>query len=227
MGHSISEKLYEIRRVISRKRKIQFVLTLLSILTNALFEIVSLAAVVPFLSVLSSPQTFMESSTARKFAPVFGVTDAAQAVSLVCITFAIITVISSAIRTITIIVNSKFTLALGADLSRTVFERTLHQPYSSHAQQNSASVIANVTQNVGAFVNGLVSPSVQFLTSSLTVIGILTTLLLINWWVALTTSVVFGGAYFACLDHRDVFYGYAIRKLDIYGIIGPNSLFYW
>ena len=196
MGNSISEKLYEIRRVISRKRKIQFVLTLLSILTNALFEIVSLAAVVPFLSVLSAPQTFMKSSTARKFAPMLGVTDAAQAVALVCITFAIITVISAAIRTLTIIVNSKFTLALGADLSRTVFERTLHQPYSSHAKQNSAAVIANVTQNVSAFVNGILNPAVQFLTSSLTVLGILTTLFIINWWVAWTASVVFGGAYF-------------------------------
>jgi ABC-type multidrug transport system fused ATPase/permease subunit len=196
MGNSISEKLYEIRRVISRKRKLQFVLTLLSILTNAFFEIISLAAVVPFLSVLSSPQTFMESSTALKFAPMVGVTDAAQAVALVCIAFAVITVISAVIRTVTIIVNSKFTLALGADLSRTVFERTLHQPYSSHAKQNSAAVIANVTQNVSAFVNGVLNPSVQFLTSSLTVIGILITLFIINWWVALTASVVFGGAYF-------------------------------
>ena len=195
MGSSISEKLHEIRRVISHKRKLQFALTLLSILTNALFEIVSLAAVVPFLSVLSAPQTFMESSTARKFAPIFGVTDAAQAITLVCITFAIITVIGAIIRTITIIVNSKFTMALGADLSRIVFERTLHQPYSAHAKQNSAAVIANVTQNVAAFVGGILSPSVQFLTSSLTVIGILTTLFIINWWVALTSSVVFGGAY--------------------------------
>lgn len=190
------DKLSEVRKVISRKRKIQFVLTLLSILTNALFEIVSLAAVVPFLSVLSSPQTFMQSSAARSLAPKLGITDASQAVSLVCITFATITVVSAAIRTVTIIVNSKFTLALGADLSRTVFERTLRQPYSSHAKQNSAAVIANVTQNVSAFINGILNPAVQFLTSSLTVIGILTTLFIINWWVALTTSVVFGGAYF-------------------------------
>jgi ABC-type multidrug transport system fused ATPase/permease subunit len=208
MGNSISEKLYEIRRVISRKRKLQFVLTLLSILTNALFEIVSLAAVVPFLSVLSAPQTFMESSTARKFAPMLGVTDAAQAVALVCFTFAIITVISAAIRTVTIIVNSKFTLALGADLSRTVFEQTLHQPYSSHAKQNSAAVIANVTQNVSAFVNGVLNPSVQFLTSSLTVIGILITLLIINWWVALTASIVFGGAYFGIVRMNKSRYAY-------------------
>ncbi len=190
------EKMNEVRKVITRRRKIQFVLTLLSILTNAVFEIVSLAAVVPFLSVLSSPQTFMESSTARKFAPMLGVTDAAQAVALVCSLFATITVISAAIRTVTVVVNSKFTLALGADLSRTVFERTLHQPYSSHAKQNSAAVIANVTQNVSAFVNGILNPAVQFLTSSLTVFGILITLFIINWWVALTASVVFGGAYF-------------------------------
>lgn len=195
MARSLNEKLYEVRRVVSRRRKIQFVFTLLSIFTNAIFEIISLAAVVPFLSVLSSPQAFMESSSARRFAPILGVTNPAEAVSLVCIAFASITVISAVIRTITVIVNSKFTLALGADLSHIVFERTLHQPYSSHAKQNSAAVIANVTQNVGAFVNGILNPAVQFMTSSLTVLGILLTLLLINWWVALTASVVFGGAY--------------------------------
>jgi ABC-type multidrug transport system fused ATPase/permease subunit len=192
----LSEKLSAVRKVVARRRKFQFILTLISIFTNSLFEIISLAAVVPFLSVLSSPQTFMESSSVRRFAPMLGVNDAAEAVAFVCIGFATITVISAAIRTMTVIVNSKFTLALGADLSRTVFERTLHQPYSSHAKQNSATVIANVTQNVSAFVNGILNPSVQFLTSSLTVIGILTTLFIINWWVALTTSLVFGGAYF-------------------------------
>jgi ABC-type multidrug transport system fused ATPase/permease subunit len=193
---TLSEKLSAVRKVVSRRRKIQFVLTLISIFTNSLFEIISLAAVVPFLSVLSSPQTFMESSSVRRFAPMLGVNDASEAVGLVCIGFATTTVISAAVRTITVIVNSKFTLALGSDLSRTVFERTLHQPYSSHAKQNSAAVIANVTQNVSAFVNGILNPSVQFLTSSLTVFGILTTLFIINWWVALTTSAVFGGAYF-------------------------------
>jgi ABC-type multidrug transport system fused ATPase/permease subunit len=196
MPTTMATKLYEVRRFVSRRRKIQFVLTLISIFTNSLFEIISLAAVVPFLSVLSSPQTFMESSSVRRFAPMLGINDAADAVALVCIAFATITVISSVVRTITVIVNSKFTLALGADLSRTVFERTLHQPYSSHAKQNSAAVIANVTQNVSTFVNEILSPSVQFLTSSLTVIGILTTLFLINWWVALTASIVFGSAYF-------------------------------
>ena len=193
---TVTAKLSEVRKIVSRKRKVQFFLTFVSIVTNSFFEIISLAAVVPFLSVLSSPQTFMQSSVARRFAPMLGVKDSAQAVALVCITFAIITVISAVIRTVTIIVNSKFTLALGADLSRTVFERTLHQPYSSHAKQNSAAVIANVTQNVSAFVNGILNPAVQFLTSSLTVLGILTTLFIINWWVALTASVVFGGAYF-------------------------------
>jgi ABC-type multidrug transport system fused ATPase/permease subunit len=196
MPNAITDKLYEVKRVVSRRRKVQFVLTLISIVINSLFEIISLAAVVPFLSVLSTPQTFMESSSVRRFAPMLGVNDAAEAVALVCIAFATITVISATVRTITIIVNSKFTLALGSDLSRIVFERTLHQPYSAHAKQNSAAVIANVTQNVGAFLHGILGPSVQLMTNSLTVVGILATLFMINWWVALTASVVFGGAYF-------------------------------
>jgi ABC-type multidrug transport system fused ATPase/permease subunit len=193
------EKLSEVRKVVSRRRKVQFVITLVAILLNAVVEIISLMALVPFLSVLSSPQAFVQSSTARRLAPMFGVIDAAEAVSLVCAVFAGITIVSAASRTLTIMVTSYFTLSFGADLSRVVFERTLHQPYYSHAKQNSAAVMANVTKNVGAFVNGILNPSVQFMTSSLTVVGILTTLFLINWSVALTASVVFGGAYVALI----------------------------
>lgn len=191
----LSSKLLLVKKFLSRRRALQFVLTLLSILTNALFEIISLAAVVPFLSVLASPQAFMESSTVKSFAPLFGINNAPQALSAVCLAFGVITLISATIRTLTIFVTSKFTLALGADLSRIVFERTLRQPYTAHAKQNSAAVIANVTQHVGAFVNGILNPSIQFLTSLLTVVGILASLFIINWWVALTASIVFGGSY--------------------------------
>jgi ABC-type multidrug transport system fused ATPase/permease subunit len=193
---SVHDRLFQVRKVISRKRKFQFLLTLFAIVANSFFEIISLAAVVPFLSVLSSPQTFFESSAMRPITRLLGIKGASEAVSLVCVAFAAITVISAVVRSLTVIVNSTFTLALGSDLSRTVFERTLNQPYSSHARKNSAAVISNVTQNVNAFVNGILNPSVQFLTSSLTILGILITLILINWWVALTASVVFGSAYF-------------------------------
>ena len=80
---TLSEKLTAVRKVVSRRRKIQFVFTVISIFTNSFFEIISLAAVVPFLSVLSSPQTFMESSSVRRFAPLLGVSDASDAVALV------------------------------------------------------------------------------------------------------------------------------------------------
>jgi ABC-type multidrug transport system fused ATPase/permease subunit len=177
------------------KRRLQFFATLIAIVWNSFAEILSLASLIPFLSVLSDPNRFWESATVRSYADWFGVRSAVQAIPAVCIAFGIITVISAASRTLTIVVNSRFTMGLGADLSRLVFERTLRQPYSVHSMQNSAVVIANVTQNVAAFVNGVLSPSVQLVTSSLTVVGILMTLFVVNWWIALTSIVIFGGAY--------------------------------
>ena len=200
MTSSIYYKLHKVWRVISTRRKVQFIATIVAIIASALVDIVSLAAVVPFLSVLSSPQDFMQSNVAKRIAPVFGINDAAHAVSIICVGFAAVTVLSALVRTLNVVINSKFTLALGADLSRLVFERTIFQPYHAHARQNSATVIANVTQNVGALVNGILNPSVQFLTSALTVVGILTTLFIINWWVALTASLVFGGAYLGIVN---------------------------
>jgi ABC-type multidrug transport system fused ATPase/permease subunit len=177
------------------KRRLQFFSTLVVIIGNSFAEILSLASLIPFLSVLSDPNRFWESATVRSFAGWFAVHSAGQAIPMVCIAFGIITVISAAIRTFTVVFNSRFTMGLGADLSRLVFERTLRQPYCVHSMQNSAAVIANVTQNVGAFVGGILIPSVQLMTSSLTVVGILFTLFIVNWWVALTAIVVFGGAY--------------------------------
>jgi ATP-binding cassette subfamily B protein len=177
------------------KRRLQFFATLIAIVGNSFAEVLSLASLIPFLSVLSDPNRFWESPTVRSYAAWFGIHSAFQAIPAVCTAFGIVTVISAASRTLTIVINSRFTMGLGADLSRLVFERTLRQPYSIHSLQNSAVVIANVTQNVAAFVNGILSPSVQLITSSLTVVGILITLFIVNWWVALTSIFVFGGAY--------------------------------
>jgi len=177
------------------KRRLQFFATFIAIVGNSFAEILSLASLIPFLSVLSDPNRFWENGAVRSYAAWFSIHSAGQALPAVCIAFGIITVISAASRTLTIVVNSRFTMGLGADLSRLVFERTLRQPYAVHSMQNSAVVIANVTQNVAAFVNGILSPSVQLMTSSLTVVGILITLFVVNWWVALTSIVVFGGSY--------------------------------
>ena len=189
------EKLRVIWGNITPKRRLQFFTTIVTIIGNSFAEILSLASLIPFLSVLSDPNRFWESATVRSYAGLFGVYSAGQVIPLVCFTFGVITVISAASRTATIVINSRFTMGLGADLSRLVFERTLRQPYAVHSMQNSSVVIANVTQNVNAFVGGILTPSVLLMTSGLSVIGILLTLLIVNWWVALTAIVVFGGAY--------------------------------
>jgi ABC-type multidrug transport system fused ATPase/permease subunit len=203
---TVIEKLRIIWGNCTPKRRLQFFVTLLAIVGNSFAEMLSLASLIPFLSVLSDPNRFWESATVRSYAGWFDVHSAGQAVPIVCIAFGIITLFSAAARTITIVINSRFTMGLAADLSRLVFDRTLRQPYSVHSMQNSAVVIANVTQNVAAFVNGILTPSVHLLTSSLTVVGILFTLVIVNWWVALTAIVVFGGAYSSIIRFTRVRY---------------------
>jgi ABC-type multidrug transport system fused ATPase/permease subunit len=188
------------------KCRLQFFATLITIIGDSFVEILSLASLIPFPSVLSDPNRFWESSTVRSYAVWFGVHSAMQAIPVVCISFGIVTLISAVSRTLTIGVNSRFTMGLGADLSRLVFERTLRQPYGMHSMQNSGVVIASVTQNVGAFVGGILSPSVQLMISGLTVVGILITLLIINWWIALTAVFVFGGAYAGLISFKHARY---------------------
>lgn len=179
----------------SRPRKIQFILSILFIFMNSAAEVASLASLIPFLAVLSDPNRFWQSAKVQMFAGFFGASTALQAVPIVCMLFGLITVVSAVIRTSTLIINSRFTMLLGADISRIVFDKTLHQPYPMHAMQNSAALITNVTSHSASFVNQILSPAVTLMTSGLTVIGILTTLFVVKWWVALSATVIFGGTY--------------------------------
>jgi ABC-type multidrug transport system fused ATPase/permease subunit len=177
------------------RRRMQFIATFLAIIGNSIIEMISLASLIPFLSVLSDPNRFWESATVRSYAAWFGIHSVIQSIPVVCFAFGLMTIISSASRTLTLVSNARTTMQIGADLSRLMFERTLRQPYGVHSNQNSSTAITNVTQNVAAFVNGVLYPFVQLVTSTLTVVGILSTLIVVNWWVALTAIVVFGGAY--------------------------------
>ena len=119
-------------RTLTINRHRQFWLLLVLIFLTSFAEIISIGMVLPFLSVLTSPDTIFNFSLIQPLIRWFHFTQSSELILPLTIVFAIAALISGAMRALLIWASAKFTFAVGNDLSTNIFRRTLHQPYEVH-----------------------------------------------------------------------------------------------
>lgn len=158
---------------LSKKRKLQLGFLLTLMLVGSVAELVSIGSIVPFLVVFTTPEKIGE------YTALLNLTDLRHwthqdPILLVFGFFVFATIISAAIRTLLLWIQINMSYSIGADYSREIYRRTLHQPYIEHVNKNSSEVIADILGKVSAVVRN----------------GILPVLMIINSLIILT--VVFG-----------------------------------
>ncbi|PKN54559.1 MAG: ABC transporter ATP-binding protein [Deltaproteobacteria bacterium HGW-Deltaproteobacteria-14] len=131
---------------LSPRRRRQFGLLVGLMLVGALAEVLSLGAVVPFISVLTQPEHLWGDDTVREIAGWFGVVDARGMALPISILFSALVVLSSFVRWLLYYVNAQLPRAVGRDLSVNLFSRSLGQPYAVHTTRSSSAMIAVIGQ---------------------------------------------------------------------------------
>ena len=163
-------------------------------LASGLAELISLGSVLPFLTVLSSPERLWESSVIRGLAIQIGILDPRYLLIPSAIVFAFSAIIAASIRLANLWLNGRLAAAVGTDLSCQVYKRTLFQPYEVHLRRNSAEVITSTTTQIARTVVGL-NAFLQFITALVVSSGLLVGLLLIDASVSLSAAAIFCSAY--------------------------------
>jgi ATP-binding cassette subfamily B protein len=179
---------------LSRRRRIQLGALLLVILASGVAEVFSLAAVLPFLAVLTNPQRLWQVPVVQGLAGAVGIQGASGLLLPATVLFGTAAVLAAAVRLTNLWLNGRLAAAIGSDLSCEAYRRTLHQPYSVHVQRNSSGVITATTTQVIQTV-GVLNTILQLITASIVVLGLLAALLVADWQVAFTAAAVFGSAY--------------------------------
>ena len=133
-------------------------------LLTGLTELVSLGAVLPFLTVLSSPELIWEYSLAQPIIDFLGFTSPNQLLLLSSILFAITALLAGVIRLVNLWLNGILAAAIGSDLSCKVYKTTLYQPYITHVTRNSSSIISGITSHIGRTLSAI-SALLQMLTA--------------------------------------------------------------
>jgi ABC-type multidrug transport system fused ATPase/permease subunit len=181
-------------RHLNRRRRLQLGAALLLMLASGVAEVGSLAAVVPFLAVLSYPQRLWQLPLVQSVAVGLGISAAQELLLPATLLFGLAAVLAAAVRLLNLWVNGRLAAAIGSDLSCDAYQRTLYQPYAAHVQRNSSGVITGITTQTLQVVLVL-NAALQLVTAAVVALGLLGALLAIDWPVACTAMAVFGAAY--------------------------------
>ena len=180
---------------ISPRRRAQFVLLLVLMVSASFAEILSIGAVLPFLAVLTAPERIFQLPAAQPLIHAVGITSATQLLLPLTITFAVAALLSGAMRLLLLWASTRLSFATGADLSISIYRRTLYQPYSVHVARNSSEVISGISTKANGVIYSIIVPLLTLISSTIMLIAILIALLSVDPIIALAAFGGFGLIY--------------------------------
>lgn len=158
-------------------------------------EILSIGAVLPFLAVLTAPGRVFEHPIAQPFIQILGLTEQEQLLLPLTIAFGLAALMAGAMRLLLLWVSTRLSFATGADLSISIYRRTLYQPYAIHVARNSSEVINGISGKANGVIYSIIVPAMTLISASIMLIAILIAMLAVDPIIALAAFGGFGLIY--------------------------------
>ena len=191
----IPKLLRRLWRHISSRRRGQLGLLLVLMLLASFAEILSIGAVLPFLGVLTAPERVFEHTAAQPIIQTMGLTAPQQLVLPLAVAFGVAALIAGTLRLILLWASTRLSFATGADLSISIYRRTLYQPYSVHCARNSSELITGISTKANTVIYATIVPALTLVSSSVMLIAILVALLKVDPIIAFASFGGFGLIY--------------------------------
>jgi len=175
---------------ISKKRHYQLGFIFILMLFSSVAEILSIGSVIPFLSILTSPEQVFHNVAIQPVIIFFDFKSAEGLVLPITICFISATIFAGVIRLILVFVNTRFSFAIGHDLSINIYNKTLLQPFHVHIDRNSSEIVNGIASKTDLVIFQILLPFLNLLSSIVMIFIITTALVILNPLVAIS---VMGG----------------------------------
>ena len=139
---SIYSLLHLIFKEISLRRRINFIILFFLMLISSFAEIFSLTLVIPFLTILSSPEKISDIKFIQNITLIFGIDSSEKLILPITLIFIISAIFSSFLRVITLWLNGKLAALIGSDIGYKIYFKTLHHSYENYISKNSSELIS-------------------------------------------------------------------------------------
>lgn len=189
------KKLLDLLTPTERKRA---ALLLGMILVMAIFDMLGVASIMPFMAVLANPQ-LVETNTALnaafKSASMLGMTSAQSFLFALGFLVFVLLVVSLSFKALTTYAQTRFALMSEFSIGKRLVEGYLRQPYSWFLNRHSADLGKTILSEVNQVIYFAVMPSMNLIAHTTVALALLILLVLIDPVLALTVGLVLGTAY--------------------------------
>ena len=189
---------------LSKRRQKQFWLLLILMIIASLSEIISVGAVLPFLGILTAPEQVYQHPLMQPVIQILELTEPSQLILPLTIFFIVAALLAGSIRLTLLYVMTRLSFSTGADLSISIYRRTLYQEYEVHVSRNSSEVINSIITKTNTVIYGILTPALAFISSVILLIGIMGALFAINISVALSAFIGFGLLYWLVIRYTKI-----------------------
>ncbi len=121
----------------SFRRRWQLGLFLSVMLLGAAAELISIGAIIPFLTVISNPAKILKINAFQEIFTAIGINSPTKLIIAVAAVFALGAVLAATVRLCLLYVTQRFVYGISQDLAGAIFGTVLHQPYAYHLENNS------------------------------------------------------------------------------------------
>lgn len=191
MRQILSEILYVLKGI--SKAKVTFLS--ICITFTAFFEIMGVAFVVPFISVVANPHIIETSRILQKCMALFGLESAHELIYLIGTAFFILVVLGNAFSAFTAWYATRFGYLEGYKICTQLLKKYMLMPYPFFFNRNSKELTKVLLFDVDRVVVGIVVTTIQITTKLLIVASIGLFLAYVSPMMALVSTLVLGGAY--------------------------------
>ena len=173
-------------------------LLLIMILIMALLDMIGVASILPFITVLTNPDIIQTNSilnTIFNNTKAFGVETNEEFLFFLGILVFVVLVVSISFKALTTYAQLRFVQMRGYSIGKRLVEGYLRQPYSWFLGRNSAELGKNILSEADTVVGGFLKPLLDLIAKSLVTFSIIFLLIIVDPKLAVIIGFILGGAY--------------------------------
>jgi len=191
------------------ERRSALLIGLLSIVM-ALFEVMGVAAILPFMQVVSQPEVIQEEGHFRWLWTTFGFQSVQFFQIFIGAAAFVVIITGMAVRALTVFAITRFSMMRSYSISSRLLSRYLNQPYSWFLSQNSSNLGQNLLYETDKAIIECLQPAFMLVAYVLMLVLVTGFIFVIEPVIALGATILVAGTYAA------VYLGFR-RKLDQLG----------
>ena len=181
--------------ILSKSERIRLVILFITILIMALFQVLGIASILPFMQLVSDPEALNNNEVLQWIQNTFGLTSTRS--MLIATGFGVLVsiVVGNAFSAFTIWLQHKYAWEIAHNISTSLLRNYLAKPYKFFLNNNTSILLNKALVEVVRFTKEVLIQIIEFCARFFTVLVIFALLLWVDPKLALVASSVLGVAY--------------------------------